>query len=69
MIGGSQMKAFIKKSFALTNQSTNDLIKSSSASFFTYFANMLPGILLMLFFDKTLLLRQEAIYFTMSFPL
>lgn len=54
------MKAFIKKSFALTDQGTNDLIKSSSASFFTYFANMLPGILLMLFFDKTLLLNERS---------
>ncbi|MGI6333495.1 MAG: ABC transporter ATP-binding protein [Saccharofermentanales bacterium] len=60
MIGGSQMKAFIKKSFALTDQGTNDLIKSSTASFFTYFANMLPGILLMLFFDKTLLLNERS---------
>lgn len=54
------MKAFIKKSFALTDQGTNDLIKSSTASFFTYFANMLPGILLMLFFDKTLLLNERS---------
>jgi len=62
------MKAFIKKSFALTNQGANDLIKSSLASFFTYFVNMLPGILLMLFFDKILLLneRSNVFYYVFS---
>jgi ATP-binding cassette subfamily B protein IrtB len=62
------MKAFLKKSFALTDQGTTDLIKSSTASFFTYFANLLPGLLLMLFFDKTLLSneRSNVFYYVFS---
>lgn len=62
------MKAFIKKSFALTDQGANDLIKSSTASFFTYIVNMLPAMLMMLFFDKTLLLneRDNIFYYIFS---
>lgn len=62
------MKAFIKKSFALTDQGAKDLIKSSTASFFTYIVNMLPAMLMMLFFDKTLLLneRDNIFYYVFS---
>ncbi|HHX13621.1 MAG TPA: ABC transporter ATP-binding protein [Clostridiales bacterium] len=54
------MKAFFKKSFALTDQGASDLVKSSLATFFTYFVNMFPAMLLMLFFDKTLLLNDRS---------
>lgn len=62
------MKTFFKKSFALTDQGANDLIKSSVASFLTYFVNMLPAILLMSFFDKTLLLNEKSniVYYAFS---
>ncbi|MGI6349729.1 MAG: ABC transporter ATP-binding protein [Eubacteriaceae bacterium] len=62
------MKALYKKSFALTDRGADDLIKSSVTVFFTYFINMLPAMLLMLFFDKTLLLndRNNAIYYIAS---
>ncbi len=62
------MKALYKKSFALTDRGADDLIKSSVTVFFTYFINMLPAMLLMLFFDKTLLLndRNNAIYYIVS---
>lgn len=62
------MKTFFKNSFALTDQGATDLVKSSLATFFTYFINMLPAMLLMLFFDKTLLLneRNNGIYYIAS---
>jgi ATP-binding cassette subfamily B protein IrtB len=60
MIGGLQMKTFFKNNFALTDQGATDLVKSSLATFFTYFINMLPAMLLMLFFDKTLLLNERS---------
>ncbi|NLK14239.1 MAG: ABC transporter ATP-binding protein [Spirochaetales bacterium] len=68
MTGGSQMKAFFKKSFALTDQGATDLVKSSLATFVTFFMNMLPAMLLMLFFDKTLLLdeRSDMVYHLLS---
>ncbi|HPX70173.1 MAG TPA: ABC transporter ATP-binding protein, partial [Bacillota bacterium] len=46
----------------------SDLVKSSIAVFFTYFINMLPAMLLMLFFDKTLLLndRSDIVYYAVS---
>ncbi|MGI6766916.1 MAG: ABC transporter ATP-binding protein [Lentihominibacter sp.] len=54
------MKTFFKNNFALTDQGATDLVKSSLATFFTYFINMLPAMLLMLFFDKTLLLNERS---------
>ena len=59
------MKAFFKKRFALTDQGAGDLIKSSIASFFAFFVNMLPVMLLMLFLDKALLLheRDDVFYY------
>lgn len=62
------MKALFKKSFALTNQGATDLVKSSLATFVTFFMNMLPAMLLMLFFDKTLLLneRSDMVYHLLS---
>lgn len=54
------MKAFYKRNFAVTDQGATDLIKSSIATFFTYFINMLPATLLMLFLDKTLLLNERS---------
>lgn len=62
------MKAFFKKSFALTDQGATDLVKSSLATFVTFFMNMLPAMLLMLFFDKTLLLdeRSDMVYHLLS---
>lgn len=53
------MKAFFKKRFALTDQGAGDLLKSSIASFFAFFVNMLPVMLLMLFLDKALLLHER----------
>ncbi|NLL92142.1 MAG: ABC transporter ATP-binding protein [Ruminococcaceae bacterium] len=68
MSGGLQMKALYKKSFALTDRGADDLIRSSITVFFTYFINMLPAMLLMLFFDKTLLStgRDNAVYYVVS---
>jgi len=62
------MKALYKKSFALTDRGADDLIRSSITVFFTYFINMLPAMLLMLFFDKTLLStgRDNAVYYVVS---
>ncbi|MDD6920203.1 MAG: ABC transporter ATP-binding protein [Eubacteriales bacterium] len=59
------MKAFFKKRFALTDQGATDLVKSSVITFFTYFINMLPVIVLMLFFDYVLLMneRSHSIYY------
>lgn len=62
------MKAFFKKSFALTDQGATDLIKASIASFFTYFVAMLPGMLLLAFLDRTLLGndRGDVFYYVFS---
>ena len=62
------MKAFFKKRFALTDQGAADLVKSSFATFVTYFVTMFPAMLLMLFFDKTLLFneRSNEIYLVVS---
>lgn len=62
------MKALYKKSFALTDRGADDLIKSSITVFFTYFINMFPAMLLMLFLDKTLLLndRSNSVYYIAS---
>ncbi len=54
------MKTFLKNNFALTDQGATDLVKSSLATFFTYFINMFPAMLMMLFFDKTLLLNERS---------
>jgi len=62
------MKAFFKKSFALTDQGAADLIKASIASFFTYFVAMLPGMLLLAFLDRALLGndRGDVFYYVFS---
>lgn len=62
------MKALYKKLFALTDRGADDLVKSSVTVFFTYFINMLPAMLLMLFFDRTLLgtVRGNAVYYVAS---
>lgn len=62
------MKAFFKKSFALTDQGAADLIKASIASFFTYFVAMLPGMLLLAFLDRVLLGndRGDVFYYVFS---
>jgi ATP-binding cassette subfamily B protein len=62
------MKAFFKKSFALTDQGATDLIKASIASFFTYFVAMLPGMLLLAFLDRVLLGndRGDVFYYVFS---
>ncbi len=62
------MKAFFKKSFALTEQGAADLIKASIASFFTYFVAMLPGMLLLAFLDRVLLGndRGDVFYYIFS---
>ena len=54
------MKGLIKKSFALTDNGASDLIKSSIASFVKYIVNMLPAMVLMVFFDQTLLLNEKS---------
>lgn len=63
------MKVFFKKFFALTDQGATDLVKSSLATFFTYFINMFPAMLLMLFFDKTLLLNERNDFFYYVFSI
>ena len=54
------MKALFKKHFALTEQGATDLVKSSLATFAAYVVNMFPAMLLMMFFDKTLLLNERS---------
>lgn len=54
------MKALFKKHFALTEQGATDLVKSSLATFAAYIVNMFPAMLLMMFFDKTLLLNERS---------
>lgn len=54
------MKGLIKKSFALTDNGASELIKSSIATFVKYFVNMLPAMVLMIFFDQTLLLNEKT---------
>ena len=55
MIGGWQMKQFLRKRFALTDQGVGDLIRASICSFLVFVVNMIPAILLMLIFDELLL--------------
>lgn len=62
------MKAFFKKSFALTDQGATDLIKASIASFFTYFVAMLPECYCWRFLTGYCLEMIGAMYFTMSSP-
>lgn len=54
------MKELFKKSFALTDNGASELIKSSIATFVKYFVNMLPAMVLMIFFDQTLLLNEKT---------
>lgn len=54
------MKELFKKSFALTDNGASELIKSSIATFVKYFLNMLPAMVLMIFFDQTLLLNEKT---------
>ncbi|MDY5731178.1 MAG: ABC transporter ATP-binding protein [Eubacteriales bacterium] len=54
------MKTFFKKSFALTDQGVKDLMKASCATFCTFFINMFPAILLMLFLDKAVLQNHRS---------
>lgn len=62
------MKNLFKKRFALTDQGAHDLVKSSVASFFTYVMNMIPAILLMLFFDELVLknVKSNSLYIIFS---
>lgn len=62
------MKELFRKRFALTEQGTIDLVKSSITCFFTYGMNMVPTILLMLFFDQLILfnVRDNKIYYVFS---
>lgn len=62
------MKELFRKRFALTEQGASDLVKSSIACFFTYGMNMVPAILLMLFFDQLILfnIRDNKIYYVFS---
>lgn len=48
------MKEFYKKRFALTDKGARNLSKATLASFFVYFINMLPAILLMIFAQEVL---------------
>lgn len=62
------MKELFRKRFALTEQGASDLVKSSIACFFTYGMNMVPAILLMLFFDQLILfnVRDNKVYYIFS---
>lgn len=62
------MKNLFKKRFALTDQGSSDLVKSSFASFFTYVMNMVPAMLLMLFFDQLVLsnVKSNSLYIILS---
>ena len=62
------MKELFRKRFALTEQGAIDLVKSSITCFFTYGMNMVPAILLMLFFDQLILfnVRDNKIYYVFS---
>lgn len=48
------MKEFYRKRFALTDKGARNLSKATLASFFVYFINMLPAILLMIFAQEVL---------------
>ncbi len=62
------MKELFKKRFALTDQGASDLIKASIASFFVFFVNLIPAILLMLLLDHILLshVRSNSFYYMLS---
>ncbi len=54
------MRRLFKEKFALTDQGAKDLMKSSMATFIAYLTNMIPAILLMVFFEKTLLMKVHS---------
>lgn len=62
------MKKLFKERFALTEQGAEDLVKASFASFLTYAMNMIPAILLMLFFDQLVLsnVKSNSLYYIFS---
>ncbi|MDD3139579.1 MAG: ABC transporter ATP-binding protein, partial [Lachnospiraceae bacterium] len=62
------MKNLFKKYFALTDKGASDLAKSSVASFFVYFINMFPAILLMILFNELVLgnVRNTTFYIGFS---
>lgn len=62
------MKKLFRKRFALTEQGASDLIKSSTACLLTYGINMVPAILLMVFFDQLISsnVRDNMVYYVFS---
>lgn len=62
------MKNLFKKRFALTEHGANDLVKSSTASFFSYVMNMVPAVLLMLILDQLVLshTRSNSLYMVIA---
>lgn len=62
------MKKLFKERFALTEQGAEDLVKASFTSFLTYAMNMIPAILLMLFFDQLVLsnVKSNSLYYIFS---
>ena len=67
-IGGLQMKKLFRNRLALTEQGAKDLVRSSIATFFCYTMNMVPAMLLLLFFDQLVLghTRSNGVYFAVS---
>lgn len=61
------MKNLFKKYFALTDKGAGDLIKASFASFSIYIINMVPAILLMMFFDTLVLGNARSSIFYVVF--
>lgn len=62
------MKEFFRENFALTEQGARDASRASIACFVGFIMNMLPAILLMLFFDHLILgnVKEPILYYGLS---
>lgn len=62
------MKEFFREKFALTEQGAKDISNASVACFVGFLMNMLPAILLMLFFDHLILghAKEPVVYYSFS---
>lgn len=62
------MKEFFRDKFALTEQGAKDATNASIACFVGFIMNMLPAILLMLFFDQLILgrVKEPVLYYSLS---
>lgn len=62
------MKNYFKEKFALTEHGATDAVRATIVSFFGYFVNLFPAILLMLFFDHLVLsnVKSNTFYYIIS---